>query len=99
MNTSEHIEETTPRIVVGVDGSPASYEALRWAVQQARVAGAKLEAWGAYDVPGAVGWSAPAVDAAFASPWGRRRTSSIPMAHCVTLGVGNCGGVHRSDAP
>nr|WP_128979411.1 universal stress protein [Streptomyces roseicoloratus] len=52
-------------MVVGVDGSPASHEALRWAARHARLTGANLEAWGAYDVPGAVGWSAPAVDAAF----------------------------------
>ncbi|MCX2182688.1 universal stress protein [Streptomyces sp. SKN60] len=74
MNISEHSEESR-RIVVGVDGSPASYEALRWAVQQARLTGAKLEAWGAYDVPGAVGWSAPAVDAAFDAGQARQAVS------------------------
>ncbi|MGW6704613.1 universal stress protein [Streptomyces sp. NPDC054956] len=55
----------TPRVVVGVDGSPASYEALRWAVRHARLIGATVDAVAAYDVPGAVGWSAPAVDAGF----------------------------------
>ncbi|WP_370415626.1 universal stress protein [Streptomyces fradiae] len=53
------------RVVVGVDGSPASHEALRWAVQHARLIGGTVEAVAAYDLPGAVGWSAPAVDAAF----------------------------------
>jgi nucleotide-binding universal stress UspA family protein len=32
------------RIVVGVDGSPASVEALRWATEQARRTGATVEA-------------------------------------------------------
>lgn len=54
-----------PHVVVGVDGSPASYEALRWAARQARLIGATVDAVAAYDVPGSVGWSAPAVDAEF----------------------------------
>lgn len=52
-----------PRVVVGVDGSQASQEALRWAVRHARLIGATVDAVAAYDVPGAAGWSAPAVDA------------------------------------
>lgn len=55
----------TPRVVVGVDGSPASYEALRWAARYARLVAGTVDAVAAYDLPGAVGWSAPAVDAAF----------------------------------
>lgn len=61
MDTSD----PTPRVVVGVDGSPDSYEALRWAVRHARRIGATVAAVAAYDVPGAVGWSAPAVDVSF----------------------------------
>ncbi|MFE9255249.1 universal stress protein [Streptomyces sp. NPDC006879] len=60
--------ETTdqgPRVVVGIDGSEASYEALRWAVRHALRIGGRVDAVAAYDVPGAVGWSAPAVDADF----------------------------------
>jgi nucleotide-binding universal stress UspA family protein len=37
-----------PRIVVGVDGSPASTAALRWAVDEARLRGATVEAWHAW---------------------------------------------------
>ncbi|MCJ1678492.1 universal stress protein [Streptomyces sp. APSN-46.1] len=55
----------TPRVVVGVDGSPASYEALRWAVRYARSIAATVDAVAAFELPGAVGWSAPAVDAEF----------------------------------
>lgn len=38
-------------IVVGVDGSPASIGALRWAVSQARITGARLEVIAAWEVP------------------------------------------------
>ena len=34
----------SPRIVVGVDGSPGSYAAMRWAVEQARTSGASITA-------------------------------------------------------
>ncbi|MFG2999086.1 universal stress protein [Streptomyces sp. NPDC048340] len=61
MNGSEGIS----RVVVGVDGSPASYEALRWAVRHARFVGATVDAVAAYDVPAADGWSAPTVDTGF----------------------------------
>ncbi|MEU8529278.1 MULTISPECIES: universal stress protein [Streptomyces] len=65
----------TPRVVVGVDGSPSSYAALRWAVRQARQTGAALEVVGVYDVPGATGWSAPPVDAAFDEKGARQALS------------------------
>lgn len=41
----------TGRIVVGVDGSPASGNALEWAVARAVLAGAELELVNAYNVP------------------------------------------------
>ncbi|MET9730224.1 universal stress protein [Streptomyces sp. NPDC006458] len=51
-----------PRVVVGVDGSPSSGTALRWAVRYAGLAGATVDAVAAWDLPGAHTWSAPAVD-------------------------------------
>jgi nucleotide-binding universal stress UspA family protein len=36
-------EPAQSRIVVGVDGSPTSFEALEWAVREARLRGATLE--------------------------------------------------------
>ncbi len=47
------------RIVVGVDGSPQSREALRWAVEQARVTRGVVEAVTAWEYPAAYGWSVP----------------------------------------
>lgn len=39
------------RIVVGIDGSPDSRQALRWAVAQAERTGAEVEAITAWEVP------------------------------------------------
>lgn len=41
----------TGRIVVGVDGSPASRDALGWAVRQAHLTGAAVEAVAAWEYP------------------------------------------------
>ncbi|MFB7506893.1 universal stress protein [Streptomyces broussonetiae] len=50
------------RVVVGVDGSPSSYEALRWAVRYAGLVEGTVEAIAVWELPGLYGWSAPAVD-------------------------------------
>jgi nucleotide-binding universal stress UspA family protein len=42
---------THPRIVAGVDGSPSSLAALRWAVQQAGLTGATVDAVIAWHYP------------------------------------------------
>ncbi|MFD7233226.1 universal stress protein [Streptomyces sp. NPDC059881] len=57
--------DQAPRVVVGIDGSPSSYAALRWAVRHAGLIGGTVDAVAAYELPGAHGWSAPAVDAEF----------------------------------
>jgi nucleotide-binding universal stress UspA family protein len=46
---------STGRIAVGVDGSPESEQALRWAAGQARLTGAELHAVIAWQVPAAYG--------------------------------------------
>ena len=48
-------------VVVGVDGSPGSVEALRWALEQARVTGAEIRALMAWDLPTTYGY-APTYD-------------------------------------
>ena len=44
---------TSPHIVVGVDGSAASVDALRWAARQAELTGSRLEA--------VIGWTYPVI--------------------------------------
>ena len=49
-----------PRIVVGVDGSPSSRAALRWAVRQAKFTGGSVDAVIAWQIPTALrsyGWA------------------------------------------
>jgi nucleotide-binding universal stress UspA family protein len=50
--------EHPPRVVVGVDGSPESRQALRWAARIAGPVGAHLEAVNAWDYPATYGWAA-----------------------------------------
>jgi len=49
-------------IVVGVDGSGASIDALRWAVGQAKLTGARLEVIAAWEVPWTIMVSPTKVD-------------------------------------
>jgi nucleotide-binding universal stress UspA family protein len=46
------------RVVVGVDGSRQSKQALRWAAQIATSTGARIEAVAAWDIPANFGWAA-----------------------------------------
>jgi nucleotide-binding universal stress UspA family protein len=49
-----------PRIVAGVDGSPPSINALRWATRQAELTGATIDAIIAWEFPmaaGGMGWA------------------------------------------
>jgi nucleotide-binding universal stress UspA family protein len=46
-----------PRIVVGVDGSDCSKQALRWAARQAEFTGASVEAVAAWRFPAFYGWA------------------------------------------
>ncbi|MFG2295855.1 universal stress protein [Streptomyces sp. NPDC048603] len=58
-------QQGAPRIVVGVDGSPSSQAALRWAVRYAGLVTGTVDVVTAWEVPGEASWSAPAVDATF----------------------------------
>lgn len=55
---------STPRIVVGVDGSAASVEALRWAMTQADLTGATIKAIGTWRSPdeGGIAYYAAEID-------------------------------------
>jgi nucleotide-binding universal stress UspA family protein len=50
------------KIVVGVDGSPSSMEALRWAARQAELTGSELHAVTAWRMPTTYGWIPPVAD-------------------------------------
>jgi nucleotide-binding universal stress UspA family protein len=52
----------TGRIVVGIDGSKASLDALAWASRQADLTGARLEVLAAWDWPTSFGWAVPVPD-------------------------------------
>lgn len=54
-------KQSRTRIVVGVDGSEGSIEALRWAGRQARATGAPISVIAAWDLPMYFGY-APAMD-------------------------------------
>jgi len=55
MNSGQSSKEQ-PRIVVGVDGFESSKAALRWAIRQARLTGAVVEAVTAWQIPAGSGW-------------------------------------------
>ena len=50
--------QSTPRIVVGVDGSVHSKLALRWAARIAATEGATIDVVAAWEFPNTYGWSA-----------------------------------------
>ena len=45
------------RVVVGVDGSPGSVQALRWAARQAELTGAELQVVTAWEYPTFYSWA------------------------------------------
>ena len=58
--SSHDADRTTgQRIIVGVDGSPSSQAAFRWAIRQARLAGGGVRAVTAWHRPVAYGYPVP----------------------------------------
>lgn len=55
-------EKMPGEIVVGVDGSPQSRQALRWAVQMARLLGAPMTVVTAWEFPTTYGYATPVPD-------------------------------------
>jgi len=53
-------QDVRSKIVVGVDGSPASCCALQWAVEHARLTGASLKVIACWEFPITYGWEVPA---------------------------------------
>ena len=63
---TDHVTDSADRIVVGVDGSPGSKTALKWAMNQARLTGATVEAITSWQDPAqygtAYGWTVAAFE-------------------------------------
>ena len=60
MTSAEGTSTTRRPIVVGVDGSQSSLDALRWAVRQAELTGSPLEIVSAWEWPVSyLGWGTP----------------------------------------
>ena len=75
-------ESAVPRIVVGVDGSPASVDALRWAARQADLTGAAVEAVISWDYPSTSGMEFGSLDI----DWAGNARAALADALHVALG-------------
>ncbi|NIY62389.1 universal stress protein [Streptomyces malaysiensis] len=79
--------QNTERIVVGVDGSDSSKQALRWSVRQAELTSGTVEALTAWTLPqfhGALGWLPPSSSDEAAV----RARDHSDLAHMVEEAVG-----------
>ena len=68
------------RIVVGVDGSPSSHQALRWAAHMAKLTGASLQVIACWESPATEIWEIPP---AFDSGDSARRTLQETVAEVL----------------
>lgn len=75
-----------PRIVVGVDGSPASVDALRWAAGQADLIGAAVEAVISWEYPSTSGMEFGSLDI----DWAENARAALADALDVALGEDAC---------
>lgn len=71
------------RIVVGVDGSEASIDALRWASQQAKLTGARLQAVISWIIPASYGVAFGGEDAI---DWKQNAQTALDEALTEALG-------------
>ena len=78
-------------IVVGVDGSPASVEALRWAARQAELTGAEVHTVTAWRMPTTYGWIPPVAD----HDWAGHARTILDHAIKEALDDTGAGLVHR----
>lgn len=69
-------ESAEPRLVVGIDGSPGSARALRWALHEARIRSAAVEA--------VFAWHYPALHAGLRGPTDKYRTAADLMVESAT---------------
>ena len=67
-------------IVVGVDGSPSAKAALRWALAQAELTGARVQAVAAWEFPAGYGWGPALPYCDFAEIAGKVLSESVTEA-------------------
>ncbi|MBO1416709.1 universal stress protein [Streptomyces sp. FH025] len=84
-----------PRIVVGVDGSPASEQALRWAVDYAKAVGGTVNAIAAWEYPAFYGWAGTSVPVAEA--FNPEELAGKTLSDSVAKVVGEDAGVRISE--
>jgi nucleotide-binding universal stress UspA family protein len=80
------------RIVVGVDGSPSSAQALQWAVDQARLTGAEVHAVVAWQPPTAYGWGPVLRDE---TDWADDCSAALDQTIKETLDAADADAIHR----
>ncbi|HEV7188870.1 MAG TPA: universal stress protein [Blastococcus sp.] len=83
---------TPGRIVVGVDGSESSADALRWAVTQARLTGAEVTAVMSWELPTNYAWG-PVMDD---TDWEADARTALEQAITETLDADEAAKVQRS---
>jgi len=88
------IDQTAGRIVVGVDGSPSSSAALAWAVRQAALTGAAVEAVSAWHAP-AMSGAAP-FGPGVLNDWDYGEWAASALAHAIEQTVDPAGPVRVS---
>lgn len=74
---TRHSDSPRDKIVVGVDGSSSSQQALRRAARQARLTGGEVHAVSAWDYPNTVGWALVVDDVDWAGNAGRTLGEAI----------------------
>jgi len=81
-------DSTGPRIVAGIDGSPSSLSALRWAIRQAALTGAAVDAviaWYYPDLAASAGFGMAAGDTGPAYDFGEIAEKTVTGAVSSTL--------------
>jgi Universal stress protein family len=90
---SEQEHPTGPRIVAGIDGSPSSLSALRWAIRQAALTGATVDAVMAWHYPaaaGGYGWGPAGMDGSFGFGENAEKVVADAISNAVDpVGLGN----------
>lgn len=81
------VEHTARRLVVGVDGSPSSAAALRWALTDAVRSHAAVDAVACWEWPTSAGAYLAYADLDLSGPTGKAADAAVAAAVAVTAGA------------